>query len=742
MKKTLKNCLVVPLFSVSALTVLIIAAYTSFSMTRIVDFVKSNIGARLLTTSRYAARVVAADELALLNTPEDMEKPLFAELKERLVGFSERNDILFVYYMRKSGGDVQFIIDNDTTEDAVSLATLPIPMEESPEKAFAGEAAVSEIGLYSVGYDGILSAFAPVFDESGRVVAVAGVDITDEQVILIRNQLYSLAAMLIVSMAVVIASGYLGFSLYRKEARQSEAASEAKSSFLANMSHEIRTPMNAIIGMTSIGKSSSDAEKKDYAFEKIGIASAHLLRIINDILDMSKIEASKFELSPENFQFEKMLQRVVNVINFSLNERRQEMFVYIGCNIPRVLYGDEQRLAQVIANLLSNAVKFTPEEGTITVDTQLLKEEKDGACVVQVKVTDTGIGISAEQQARLFSAFEQAENSTSRKFGGTGLGLALSKRIVEMMGGKIWVESEPGKGSTFTFTVRIERGAEEQGGALRSGVNWGNMRILAVDDSPDVLEYFMDIARKFGFACDVAAGGEAACSLIERNGVYDIYFVDWKMPGMDGIELCRRIKSYNGDKCVVIMISSSEWSAMADEAQNSGVSKFLPKPLFPSAIIDCINECLGTFKPLEAKDGRPEETADFGGYRVLLAEDIEINREIVLTLLEPTKIAIDCAENGAEALRMFCENPERYDMIFMDVQMPEMDGYESTRRIRASGVSRAEEIPIVAMTANVFREDIERCVASGMDDHVGKPLDFDEMLEKLRKYCQRALIER
>ncbi|MDR1581483.1 MAG: response regulator [Synergistaceae bacterium] len=740
MKKTLKNHLVIPLFSVSAFMVLVIAIYTSFSMTRIVDFVKSNIETRLLTTSRYAARIVSADELARLNTPEDMEKPLFAELKERLIEFSKRNDTLFVYYMRKSGGNsTQFIIDNDTTEDTVNLTTPPIPMEESPERAFAGEASMSEIGIYSVGYEGILSAFAPVFDESGQVVAIAGVDITDEQIILIRNQLYSLVIMLVIAMIVVIASGYLGFSLYRKEARQSEAANEAKSSFLANMSHEIRTPMNAIIGMTSIGKSSADTEKKDYAFEKIGTASVHLLGVINDILDMSKIEASKFELSPVNFQFEKMLQRAVNVINFSLDEHRQEMFVYVGGNIPRVLFGDEQRLAQVITNLLSNAVKFTPEGGTITLDTQLLKEE-DGVCVIRIRVTDTGIGISAEQQARLFNAFEQAESSTSRKFGGTGLGLALSRRIVEMMGGTIWAESELGKGSTFAFTIRAGRGTEEPGGSLRSGVNWGNMRILAVDDAPEVLEYFLDIARKFDFACDIATSGEEACALIEQKGVYDIYFVDWKMPGMDGIELCRRIKGFNGDNCVVIMISSSAWSAMADEAKGAGITKFLPKPLFPSSIMDCILECLGAPKSLDVKADLPKETIDFSGHRVLLAEDVDINREIVLTLLEPTNIAIDCAENGAEALRLFSENPERYDMIFMDVQMPEMDGYEATRRIRASGSRRAKEIPIVAMTANVFREDIERCLRAGMDDHVGKPLDFGDLLEKLRKYSQRMVI--
>jgi CheY-like chemotaxis protein len=282
----------------------------------------------------------------------------------------------------------------------------------------------------------------------------------------------------------------------------------------------------------------------------------------------------------------------------------------------------------------------------------------------------------------------------------------------------------------------MERGTEEQGWSLRNGMNWGNMRMLAVDDSPEVLEFFLEIARRFDFACDVAVGGEKACELIEQNGAYDIYFVDWNMPGMNGIELSRRIMGYNGDKSVIIMISSTEWSAIEEEAKSAGIKKFLTKPLFPSSIMDCINECLGAPVPLAAKNDKPEEAVDFSGHRVLLAEDVEINREIVLTLLEPTNLVIDCAGNGEETLRLFSENPERYDMIFMDVQMPEMDGYEATRRIRASGVPRAEEIPIVAMTANVFREDIEKCLKAGMDDHIGKPLDFDDIVEKLRKYCK------
>jgi signal transduction histidine kinase/DNA-binding response OmpR family regulator len=518
---------------------------------------------------------------------------------------------------------------------------------------------------------------------------------------------------------------------------KAEAASRSKSDFLSNMSHEMRTPMNAIIGMTAIGKSAADIERKDYAFEKIENASAHLLGVINDVLDMSKIEANKLELSFAEFEFEKMLQKVVNVISFRAEEKHQDFTVYIDKQIPRLVISDDQRLAQVITNLLSNAVKFTPEHGAIRLKTRFLSEE-DGFCTIQTEVTDTGIGISAEQQARLFNSFQQAENNTSRRFGGTGLGLAISKRIVEMMGGRIWIESELGKGATFAFTIQARRGAEEdRRGLLNAGVNWGNVRILAVDDAPEVCEYFEDVTHRLGAACDTALNGEEAIALIERNGPYDIHFIDWKMAGMDGIELSRRIKRQYEGNFVVIMISSTEWSVIEAEAKNAGVDKFLPKPLLPSAITDCINECLGVENMLAALAPQRGKTPRFDGCRVLLAEDIEINREIVLSLLEPTALSIDCAENGAKALKLFSENPSSYDIIFMDVQMPEMDGYETTRQIRALDAPNAKTIPIVAMTANVFREDIEKCLDAGMNDHVGKPLDFDEVLECLRKYLPR-----
>ena len=513
---------------------------------------------------------------------------------------------------------------------------------------------------------------------------------------------------------------------------EAEVVSKAKADFLANMSHEMRTPMNAIIGMTSIGKTSNTLEKKDYAFEKIQDASNHLLGVINDVLDMSKIEANKLDLSPDNFNFEQMLQNTVNIVHFRIEERKQHFYVDLDDNIPQFLYGDDQRLSQVITNLLSNAVKFTPEEGTIRLKTVLISEEND-VYRIKISVTDTGIGLDDEQKTRLFNSFEQAETGTSRKYGGTGLGLAISKRIVELMGGEIWVESELGAGASFIFTINLGRGTDERRRKLDEGVDWSNIRILAVDDEPEILKFFKDFSEKLGIACDVAASGEEALDLLAEGHSYDINFIDWKLPGINGIELARRINEKKTHKSVVIIFSSTDWSIIEDDARDAGVDKFLPKPLFPSKIVDFINESLGFTEPKDILD-EEDEVFDFTGYNLLVAEDVDINREIVASLLESTNISIEFAVNGEEALQMFEADPEKYDLIFMDLQMPVMDGYEATRRIRALDLPRAKSVPIIAMTANVFREDIEMSLEAGMFGHIGKPIDFEKMIIMIKTF--------
>ncbi len=317
-------------------------------------------------------------------------------------------------------------------------------------------------------------------------------------------------AVILMALGIIFAS-VISFVLIGVDAakNKSDLESKRKSAFLANMSHEIRTPMNAIIGMVTIGKSAADVERKDYCFTKIEDASNHLLGVINDILDMSKIEANKFELSETEFEFERMLRRVVNVATFRIDEKRQKFSVNIDHSIPHTFIGDDQRIAQVITNLLGNAVKFTPEQGEISL-TVRLKEKADDLCTLQISVSDTGIGISPEQQAKLFQSFEQAESSTTRKYGGTGLGLAISKSIIELMGGKIWIESELNKGSTFFFTIQLRRGTNEKHRLLSSDINSKNVRIMAVDDDPDVLVYFNEISHGFSMMCDTAISGEEA----------------------------------------------------------------------------------------------------------------------------------------------------------------------------------------------------------------------------------------
>ena len=511
-----------------------------------------------------------------------------------------------------------------------------------------------------------------------------------------------------------------------------ERTSVAKSEFLSRMSHEMRTPMNAIIGMTNIAKLSLSWERREYCLDKIAGASKHLLGVINDILDMSKIEANKFELSNIDFSFERLLESVVNVINFRIDEKHQQLVLSIDEKIPPALFGDEQRLAQILTNLLTNACKFTPEEGQITLGAHVL--ESDGRNItLQMDVTDTGIGISPEQKARLFRSFEQADGGISRRFGGTGLGLAISKRIVEMMGGQIWVDSEEGVGSTFSFTI-VFGASDAEFDAPEGALKHTGLRILAVDDSDDALEYACHVISQLGETCDVAHSGKEAIAMIERaEEPYDVIFVDFQMPGMSGIELADRLRlSEECERAVIIMVSVAEWSEISEEAIEAGVSGFIPKPLFPNQVAKCINDVFthkAGAKP--GTEGTKDDPQRFAGLCVLLAEDVEINREIVTSMLAYTQIVFDEAENGKIAVEMFAADPKRYDMVLMDIQMPQMDGLEATRSIRALDIPWAKRVPIIAMTANAFREDVENCLEAGMNAHVAKPLDMPQLMREL-----------
>jgi len=637
-------------------------------------------------------------------------------------------------YFFNAGGEITGAIDigllNDKVKIMDELDSLGIDILDKAKSLNPGETQAFDV-------QGGKVAIGTVPSLEWYTVAYVSDNISDYNTAMTALFLVFLALMLFIFIIFnIFISRYL--KSLRDIMQSLEIASQAKSSFLANMSHEIRTPMNAIIGMTNIGESSDDIERKNYSLMRIKDASHHLLGVINDILDVSKIESGKFELSPADFNFEKTLISVVNVSNFRVEEKKQKLTVYVDRNIPQFMFGDDQRLAQVITNLLGNAVKFTPEEGGISLNTYFLGEE-DGVYELKISVTDTGIGISPEQQAKLFQSFQQAENSTSRKFGGTGLGLAISKSIVEMMGGKIWVESELGKGASFIFTVKMQQNKTKGKCPEQHEIDWSSIRVLAVDDDKYILEDFKGIMSKFGAHCDIADSGEAALELLKNDTAYNLFFIDWKMPGMDGIELTEELKKRmdkTGD-AFVVMISAAEHNIIANRAKEAGVDKFLQKPLFPSIIEDLVCENFGCAGRQDADTGEDINNI-FEGHCILLAEDVEINREIVLALLEPTALEIDCAVNGKEAVQMFSESPDKYDMIFMDVQMPEMDGYTATEQIRAMELQRAKEIPVVAMTANVFREDIEKCLEAGMNAHVGKPLVMDEVIEMLKKYMKKS----
>ena len=517
-----------------------------------------------------------------------------------------------------------------------------------------------------------------------------------------------------------------------------ENASRAKGEFLSHMSHEIRTPLNAIIGMNNIALNSNDLSKAHQCNEKIANASRHLLGIINDILDMSKIEADKFDLSYREFNFENALMGIINVTNFQVEEKNQEFVVNLGKDVPANILGDELRLSQIITNLLSNAVKFTPEYGSIVLNVEKIAEAgKD--VTLQIAVVDSGIGISEEQQARLFTSFEQADSSISGKFGGTGLGLAISKRIVELMGGNIWIESKLGQGSKFVFTISVKKCEEKAPAKISPQIDKTNIRILAVDDSKETLDCFSRVMEANNLPCNVAGSGVEALEMIKQCGdkPYNIFFVDWQMPEMDGIELTRKIKELTSDNSVVFMISIAAWSNIENEAFSAGVRSFISKPLFPSSIVNAINECLGVESAkTELYTQDAGSMPDFGSHSILIAEDIEVNQEIMAAVLEDTGVAIEFANNGQEAVAMFSKNLDKYDLILMDIQMPEMDGYEATRHIRAIESAQAKDIPIIAMTANVFKEDIENCLSAGMNNHVGKPIDSNDLFNKLGKYLK------
>ena len=515
-----------------------------------------------------------------------------------------------------------------------------------------------------------------------------------------------------------------------------EQASKAKTTFLSNMSHEIRTPMNAIIGLNNIALNEPDVPEKVYDYlQKTGESAQHLLGIINDILDMSRIESGRMVIKNEEFSFAKNLEQVNTIISGQCRDKGLEFNCRTIGKIDDYYVGDGGKLKQIMINILGNSVKFTPEGGSVTF---LIEEgpRYNGKAVLRLTMQDTGIGMSEEYLPHLFDAFSQEDASATNKYGSTGLGMPITKSIVELMNGHIEVESEKGVGTTFVVTVTLGESSRANGSLTDGDFDPGEMNVLVIDDDPIALEHAQIILSQVGIHCDVASSGEEGLEMVKvqhaRRSDYNLLLVDWKMPEMDGVETTRQIRSIVGNDTPIIILTSYNWDEIIEEALHAGVDTFVPKPLFAGSVMDEFREAF------KKKNVTKEKTkADLKGRRVLLAEDVPVNSEIMKMVLSMREIETDLAENGRIAVEKFTQHPAGYyDAILMDMRMPEMDGLEATRRIRASGQKDAKTIPIIALTANAFDEDVQRSMQAGLNAHLSKPVEPEILFETLESLIE------
>lgn len=511
-----------------------------------------------------------------------------------------------------------------------------------------------------------------------------------------------------------------------------QKANNVKRDFLSCMSHEMRTPLNVIIGMAAIaGAHLEDRNRVEGCLAKVALSSQHLLSIINDVLDMSKIEDNKLSISHEPFQLQQLMESLVSTVYSQTAERK----VLFKCNIKGITaetyIGDYMRVNQILLNLLSNAIKFTPIGGQIRLEVKS-SSMQEGKASLSFTVSDTGIGMSEDFLDRIFMPFEQADSSISRKYGGTGLGMAITHNLVELLGGTITVESKLGQGTTFVVELPFDVPEEE------NHPKWelSALKFLVVDDDEEIFNHTNLLLKGMGINAQWAKDGCTAVDMVLRahevSADYQVCLVDWEIPNMDGLEVTRRIREKIGPETLIIIISAYDWNMIEDEARSAGADAFISKPLFESSLY---NTLLSVVNPaLIQKAGQPIQPTqpNFAGKRFLLAEDNMLNREIAEELLQMAGAEIDSTENGKEAVDKFLSSPAGYySVILMDIQMPVMDGYEATKHMRASSHPDAKRVPIIAMTANAFKEDAEKALASGMNAHLTKPINIEIFYQTL-----------
>ena len=509
-------------------------------------------------------------------------------------------------------------------------------------------------------------------------------------------------------------------SVALEEANQ---ANKAKTAFLSNMSHEIRTPMNAIIGLDKIALSDPDLPEKTREYlEKIGLSAQHLLSIINDILDMSRIESGRMTVKNEEFSFAKLLAQVNTIISGQCKDKDLTYECRVKGAVDDYYIGDDMKLRQIMINILGNAVKFTPSGGAVTFVVEAIARFH-GKSTLRFIFSDTGIGMSQEFLPKLFDAFSQEDSSSTNRYGSTGLGMAITKSIIELMHGTISVESEPQKGTTFTVTVTLadcdHKNTEEEEIALQPH----EMCVLVIDDDPIACEHAQLVLGQVGINCEKASSGAEGLQMAKlrqaRREPYNLILVDWRMPDMDGLETTRQIRSSLGTETPVVILTSYNWDEIVDDANMAGVDTFVSKPLFAGTVLD---EFKKAFKKKGAQLER--ETVDLKDRRILLAEDVQVNAEIMSMVLSMREMLVDHAENGRIAVEMFETHEEGYyDAI--------LDGREATRKIRSMNRADAKKIPIIALTANAFDEDVQQSMQAGLNAHLSKPVDPDVLFETL-----------
>ncbi len=510
-------------------------------------------------------------------------------------------------------------------------------------------------------------------------------------------------------------------------------ATKAKSEFLSNMSHDIRTPMNAIVGMTAIATAHiDDKEQVQNCLKKISLSGRHLLGLINDVLDMSKIESGKMTLSMDQISLPEVVEGIVGIVQSQVHGKNQSFNVHVDNIEVESVYCDSVRLNQVLLNLLSNAVKYTQEGGSISLSLyEEVSPKGDNYIRVHIKVEDNGIGMDEEFQQKIFDSYSRADNKRVHKTEGAGLGMAITKYIVDAMEGTIQVESKLGQGTKFNLILDLEKAEIEEMDMILPA--W---KMLVVDDDEMLCKTTVEALKDIGVTADWTLSGEKAIALVEQHHKkeddYQIILLDWKLPGMNGIQVAREIRRSLGHNVPILLISAYDWSEFEAEAREAGVDGFISKPLFKSTLYYGLQKYMGVEESAEEQD---KQHMDLSGRRILVAEDNDLNWEVLNELLSDAGMKLEWAENGQICVDMFAQSDQGYyDAILMDVRMPVMNGHEATTAIRALERADAQSVPIIAMTADAFSEDVQKCLDCGMNAHTAKPINLEEVLFLLRKY--------